>query len=192
MTTGPLPDDRAGRIYGLTWPAPLRFWGPLELRILFWAARHLGWVVAPLRKLAVIRVAHWSILRRVPDGAGGRRRLRRPVLLFDASFDVDLRRYIEIFSEALRWRFRAVWGSGVGYPGVLPSDGFFGWVDAHQTPATHYWCAYPEATTRMMASALRVSHDLDAFEVAMVAEEVDDEQFAAEFDRLVSRLGKDL
>ena len=192
MTPGTRPEDKIGRLHGLTWPAPLRFWGRLELRVLFWAARHFGWVVAPLRRLAVIRVAHWSVLDRVPDGTGGLRRLRRPVLLFDASFDVDLPRYIEIFAEALRWRFRAVWGSGVGYPGVLPSDGFMDWVDVNQRPASHYWAAYPQATTRMVASALRVRDGLGTFDAALSAADIDDEHFADEFDRLVSGLANDL
>ena len=192
MTSGTRPDDRIGRLHGLTWPAPLRFWGRLELRVLFWAARHFGWVVAPLRRLAVIRVAHWSVLRRVPDGAGGLRRLRRPVLLFDASFDVDLPRYIEIFAEALRWRFRAVWGSGVGYPGVLPSDRFMAWVDLNQRPASHYWAAYPEASTRMVASAMRVRDGLRTFGTTLSAADMADEGFAVEFDRLVSGLANDL
>jgi hypothetical protein len=188
----PLPDDRAGRIYGLTWPAPLRFGGRLEARLLFWAGRNFGWVSAPLRRLAVIRVAHWSVLSHVPDGKGGRHRLRRPVLFFDASFDVDLRRYIEIFAEAIRWRFRAVWGFGAGYPGVLPSEGFLGWVDTSRTDASHYWCAYSEATTRMIVSALRVGDALAAFDAGVVASEVDDDRFSSDFSRLLSRLSGDL
>ena len=192
MTSGTRPDDRIGRLHGLTWPAPLRFWGRLELRVLFWAARHFGWVVAPLRRLAVIRVAYWSVLRRVPDGEGGLRRLRRPVLLFDASFDVDLPRYIEIFAEALRWRFRAVWGSGMGYPGVLPSDGFMAWVDPTSGQPSHYWAAYPEASTRMVASALRVAAGLEDVRHHASAADMADEGFAVEFDRLVSGLANDL
>jgi hypothetical protein len=187
-----LPPDaeRQERTFGLSWPQPLRAWGKWELRVLFWAARHLGWVTAPLRRIAIIRGAYWTILTRVPDGEGGRRRLAQPVLFFDANFDVDLRRYIEVFAEALRWRFRALWGSGLGYPGVLPAEGFLVWVDDHRTLPSHYWCAYPEATTRMVRSGLRVTAALEDFDTATA--HLDDDKFAIEFHRLLARVANDL
>jgi hypothetical protein len=185
------PDaDRSGRIFGLTWPQPLRQWGKWELRVLFWAARNMAWVTAPLREMALIRGAYWAILTDVPDGEGGRKRLPQPVLYFDASFDVDLRRYIEVFAEALRWRFRALWGSGTGYPGVVPADGFLVWVDDHRAPPSHYWCAYPDATTRMARSGLKITAALEEFNAATA--HLDDAAFAAEFDQLLARVANDL
>jgi hypothetical protein len=184
------PEERQQRVFSLTWPQPLRRWGKWELQVLFWAARHIPPVSRPLREMAIIRAAYWTILTRVPDGNGGLRRLRKPVLYFDASFDVDLPRYIELFAESLRWRFRALWSSGTGYPGVLPADGFVVWVDENRVPPTHYWCAYPEATTRMVRSGLRVSAAVAEFEAATA--HLDDDKFAAEFERLLARVANDL
>lgn len=186
------PDaDRDGRVYGLTWPQPIAPWGKWELRVLFWVARHMRWVPRPLVEMAVVRGLYWSILTHVPDGHGRRHRLPQPVLFFDASFDVDLRRYIEIFSEVLRWRFRAVWGSGYLYPGVMPAQNFLAWVDDNRVPPSHYWCAYPEATTRMVRSGLRINAHVTRFDAATA--DVDDEQFAHAFrQRLLPAVANDL
>ena len=183
-------DDHHDRTYGLTWPQTVHSWGRWELPVLFWAARHMKWVSAPLQRIAVVRGLYWSVLTHVPDGEGGRRRLPRPVLLFNASFDVDLRRYIEVFSEALRWRFRALWASGTGYPGVLPADGFLAWVDENRAPPSHYWCAYPGATTKMVHSGLRVTSALADFDAATA--HLDDDKFALEFEGLLARVANDL
>jgi hypothetical protein len=186
------PDaDRHGRTFGLTWPQALHSWGRPELRLLFWAARHMAWVSAPLReRITVVRGLYWALLTDVPDGEGGRQKLPRPVLLFDAFFDVDLRRYIELFSETLRWRFRALWGSGTGYPGVLPADGFLAWVDENRAPPAHFWCAYPEATTKMVRSGLRIVAAQEEFDAATA--HLDDEKFALEFERLLAKVANDL
>jgi hypothetical protein len=186
----PVEIDAVGRIYGLTWPTPIRHWGRPWLRMLFWAARHVPLVSAPLRRMAMVRGAYWTILTHVPDGEGHRRRLRRPVLFFEASFDVDLYRYIEVFAEAIRWRFRFLWGSGVGYPGVLPAEGFLAWVHENRANPSHYWCAYPDSTTHMVGSALRVAEQLSDFDAKVAA--LDDKAFAAAFDRLLTATAKEL
>ena len=189
MTAEARPPDRSGRIFGMTWPVQLRRGGWLAAQILFGLARHLRWVTRPLCRLEVIRVAHWTILRDVPDGRGGRRKLPRPVLLFDASFDVDIRRYIEIFAEAIRWRFRAVWGRSVGYPGVIPPEAFRTWVEAQRTDAAHYYCAYEDATTRMVDSALRANDALERFHP--LADPLDDNDFAEDFETLRDAVAND-
>jgi hypothetical protein len=78
---------------------------------------------------------------------------------------------------------RAVWSSSYGYPGIPPSERFHQWVEEHRFPADHYWCAYPEATTKMVESGLRVAERLRDFEATVA--HVDDDRFAMEYDRLL-------
>jgi hypothetical protein len=85
---------------------------------------------------------------------------------------------------------RGVWGTGSGYPGVLPATAFRRWVDEHTFLEDHAWRAYPEATTRMVASGLRVAKRLRAFDARVAG--VDNNEFAFEFRRLLVELQEDL
>jgi hypothetical protein len=85
---------------------------------------------------------------------------------------------------------RAVWGTGVGYPGVLPASAFRRWVEEHQFHEDHEWRAYDHATTRMVASGLRVAERLRAFDGRAAG--LDNNEFAFEFRRLLVELQEDL
>ena len=168
----------------------IRPWGRVFLPALFGAARHVPAVTAPLHRLAFIRAAHWTILKAVPDGEGGWRPLRPPFLLFESNFDVNLAQYIDAFAQALPWRMRGVWASGHGYPRLIPTEGFNTWVEHHRTFPGHYWCAYPEATTRMVGAGLHVDERVQAFQEAV--EDAGDDRFAAEYERLLTDVQRDL
>ena len=182
--------DRAERIFGLTMATGIRPWGRVFLPLLFGAARHWSAVTAPLQRLAFIRAAHWTILKAVPDGKGGWRRLHPPVLLFESNYDVDLAEYIDVFARTLPWRMRGVWASGYGYPGLFPTSGFNAWVDQHRAEPGHYWCAYPEATTRMVGAGLRIEERMREFRAAV--EGAAEGRFAAEYDRFLTGVQHDL
>lgn len=178
--------DRAGRIFALTMATAIRPWGRVWLPLFLAAARHIPAITAPLRRLEFIRAAHWTIVHALPDEKGRWQPLRPPHLLFESNYDVNLKQYIETFARALPWHMRGVWASGYGYPGVLPTDGFHQWVEQHRFEADHYWCAYPEATTKMVGAGLRIAERLRAFEEAVAG--ADDDRFAFEYDRLLIEL----
>jgi hypothetical protein len=154
------PRDRSGQATALTMYLRVRWWGAPFLRALFFGARHLGFVTAPLRTRQFIHFARWTLLRDVP-GAGGRRRLRRSVLWFESNFDGDLGRYMDTFARALPWRMRAAWGPTEGFPGLFPLSRFHAWTYTHTFPAGHYHATYGEATTRDVGRALTVSSRFD-------------------------------
>lgn len=178
--------DRCGRIFALTMMSAIRPFGRLWLAPFLTASRYIPQVASPLRRLGFIRAAHWTIVHALPDEDGVWRPLRPPYLLFESNFDFNLKRYIEVVIRTLPWHGRGVWSTSVGYPGVLPTDPFYLWVEQHRHYADHYWCAYPEATTRMTAGGLEVADGLRAFEAAVAG--VDDATFAAEYRRMVTSL----
>jgi hypothetical protein len=178
--------DQDGRVYALTMATAIKPWGQLWLPLFCNAARRFEFITAPLRRLAFIRAAHWTIIHAVPDGKGGWQPLRPPQFLFESNYDVDLGPYIDTFAQALPWHMRGVWASGYGYPGVIPTDGFHRWVNEHRFTADHYWCAYPEATAKMVEAGLKIADRLRDFEAAVKT--VDDEGFALEYDRLLIEL----
>lgn len=175
----------------LTMVTAIRPGGAAVVRRFFEAARRFPAMGSnALRDMGLIRAAYWTVLEELPDGNGEAEPLRPAYLLFESTYDVDLGEYIDVFARTQPWQMRAIWGTGVGYPGVLPPSAFNRWVEEHSHPMAHEWRAYPEATTRMVASGLRVAERLRTFEAAVARGS--DEDFAFEFRRLLVELQEDL
>jgi hypothetical protein len=142
-----------------------------------------------LQELAFIGVAHWALLRRIP--ANGRRwrarRLRKPYVLFQSNFYGSGNQYIEGFSLVIPLGVWATWGGAYGVPRPLPVAPFQGYIEEHRIPSDqyHYYCAYPEASTKMIRAALELKREFDAF--APRASELEPEEFAAEYRALLTR-----
>lgn len=171
----------SGRRTSLTFSTALRPGGARFLRAFFFVARHQSWVTAPLRRLEVIQFARWSIVERFPGPQG--RRPPRPLLVFHSNFDSDLRSYIEVFAQYLPVRFRLVWNSSAGYPGLVPTEGFHRWVSEQEPTPGYYWSAYDAASTAMVQGARHVAGAVD--ELAARAAELDDDAFAAAYRQLL-------
>lgn len=150
--------DIAGRNTALTLITPFRRFGATWLRILLWAARHFDFVKAPAIRMSFIHFCHWIVLDRVPTGGEQPRwrRLRPAYLVFASNFDGSAAGYIDSFIHAMPWRMRGLWGSARGNPGILPSHAFTDWTERNAIPASHYYCAYPEATTTMVRDGLAI------------------------------------
>ena len=174
----------------LTMLSAIRPGGQVLVREFFAVVHKLPAIERPLLNLAFIRAAYWTVIDALPDGQGGRDRLHPPYLMFESTYDVELSEYIDVFARKLPWQMRGVWGTGCGYPGVLPSSAFTRWVEDHSYEENHAWLAYPEATTRMVAAGLRVAERLRAFDAAVAGR--DDEEFAFQFGRLLVELQEDL
>ena len=188
---GPPGPDRTARPYVLTMFTAIRPGGQRLVRGFFSAARQLPAIQQPLIDMALIRAAYWTVVEKLPNGELEQPEELRPAyLLFESTYDTNLANYIDKFARELPWQMRAIWGTGCGYPGVLPSSAFNRWVDDHRYVPDHSWLAYPEATTRMVASGLRVAERLRAFHADVAG--CDDEEFAFRFNRLIVELQKDL
>jgi hypothetical protein len=175
----------------LTMLSAVRPGGPALIRRFFDAVRCIPKIQKPLLDLALIRAAHWTVVDKLHDGHGKWEPLHPPYLLFESTFDLDLDSYIALFSEHLPWQMRAVWSTSYGYPGVVPSSAFTRWVRAHSyDPADHVFRAYPEATTRMVCSGLRVAKRLRVFGASVAG--CDADEFAFELRRLLVELQDDL
>jgi hypothetical protein len=175
----------------LTMLSALRPGGPALIRRFFDTVRRFPKIQQPLLDLALIRVAHWTVVDKLHNGRDKWEPLHPPYLLFESTFDLDLDNYIALFSEHLVWQMRAVWSTSYGYPGVVPPSAFTRWVRAHSyEPPDHVWRAYREATTRMVRSGLRVAERLRSFDASVAG--CDAEDFAFELRRLLVELQEDL
>ena len=149
----PSPDrsrDSVGRVTAVTILSPVRRVWALWLRLTWPAADR--WplvsrlVKRPLNALGFIDVAHWTL---VPAD-------RPPQLLFVSNFNDDPLAYIDAFSLVVPGRIRGMWLGADGFPGPRPVSRFESFIEEKWIPTSHLYCAYPEASARMVVDALAI------------------------------------
>jgi hypothetical protein len=177
--------DTQGRAQAVTLISPVRRWWTIWLRLTWPLADRNPLIKRTLVRLAFIHVAHWSLVERVPSGAGERpsRALRHPYLIFQSNFNDDLAAYIDAFALVVPWRMRMMWHGAFGFPGPRIVDRFLAFVEPRAIQAQHYYCAYPDGSARMITAALSLEHRHREF--ARTASALDDEGFAAAWRQFV-------
>jgi hypothetical protein len=148
--------DQHGQASAVSIVVRIRRLGTAWFRLLFFGSRHLAYVTNPIKKQQFIHFCHWMVLTHVPDQKGSRRRLSRPVLWFESNYDGDVFRYMDTFTRIIPWRQRAAWLPTDRFPDISPPGPFHQWTLDNVYETTHYWCAYPDATTRDVGRSLRV------------------------------------
>jgi hypothetical protein len=165
--------------------SPVRRWWAVWLRLSWPPADRFPLIKRTLVRLAFIHVAHWAVIDRVP-ASGDRARARRlphPYLIFQSNFNDDLAAYIDAFALIVPWRMRLMWQGAYDFPGPRVVDRFLTFVQDNAIPAQHYYCAYPEGSSRMIAAAFELSdrHARFARQVAGL----DDQAFVAAWEQFV-------
>jgi hypothetical protein len=82
------------------------------------------------------------------------------------------------------------WGSSYGFPKPLPTAPFKAYIRRHEIEASHFYSAYPEATTTMVLSALRLDEELATFKQRTA--DAAPEAFAQAWDEFLSKVQGDL
>ena len=136
-------------------------------------------------RLSFISFASWSLVRRIPFNGPPQvlRRLRFDHMFFEVSFNGGWDQYVDASVRILTGGMKAYWGTSAGFPGPLPGHAFKAFFRRHELPCSHYYCAYPEATVRIVRQALALEPQLDAF--AARAGSLDAEAFAAAYEQFL-------
>ena len=72
---------------------------------------------------------------------------------------------------------RGLWWGAIDVPGPLPVAPFEAYIMDQRLPVDHYYCAYPEASTKMVLAALELRERHAELERRLPA--LDDAAFAA-------------
>jgi hypothetical protein len=125
-----------------------------------------------LRKLSFIHFARWTLVDELPGED-----LHHTHLFFESNFNGTWSQYIDAFSYVVPFELGAIWKWCYGFPGPIPAADFKAVIAMHEYPASHYYSAYPEASTTMILGALEVKERLDNLRRA--ARDMDAGQFDA-------------
>lgn len=178
-----------GKATAITVITPLKPWGRLVLRPVFWAGRNLEFTLRKLQQLSFIHYARWAVIPRFPDGGRGER-LHHGYLFFESNFNGTWDQYIDAFSEVVPARMKAIWGTSFGFPGPIPVEPFKDYIRRNEYVANHYWSAYPGASTTEIIAADRVAQALDAFKRRSAGLQPD--AFAAAYGQFLTDVQGDL
>ena len=155
----PRPGNTIGRMTGLTLFTPIRRqWVPVQ-RAAFWLGRWVPMAQRHILQFDFIHYVRWVHVRKLPDG----QTLKRAHLFFESNFDGPWQDYIDAFAYVIPRDIRFVWGRGTDFPGPPPAEPLKNWIARNSMEGGHYYCAYPQASTRMCKAALEVEKRLEAF-----------------------------
>ena len=184
------PDGRSGNTLGrmtcLTLFTPVRRqWSPV-LKAALWLGKYVPMAQKHILQFDFIHFVRWTIVRELPHsgGAGQSTRLNYPYLFFESNFDGPWRHYIDAFAYIIPTDIRFVWGSGHAFPGPPPAEPLKAWIARNSMEGGTYYCAYPEASTRMVKSALHVRERFEALQAG--ARKMTPEQFQEAYHRFVT------
>ena len=156
--TGTDPRNVDGQAIAITVFSTVKGWGRLWLPLVFLYARLFPGSHGKLARLSFIHFARWTLVTRLPG-----QRPRHPQLFFESNFNGGWQEYIDAFSHILTQGMKWFWSSSYGFPQPLPTGPFKKYNQAHELTASHFYSAYPNATTTIVLSALELDARLDAF-----------------------------
>jgi hypothetical protein len=170
-----------GRLTGLTLFTPVRpQWLPVA-KTAFWAGQFVPLAQKHILQFNFIHYVRWTHVRRLPDG----QKLKYTHLFFESNFDGPWQHYIDAFAYVIPLDIRVTWGRGMGFPAPPPAEPLKAWIAMNSMEGGTYYCAHPDASTRMVNSALAVR---DRF--ARI--DVDAADFKAEWERFLADAQADL
>lgn len=176
------PANVHGRTTSITLFTTQKPWGRFWMPVMFTLTRAAPRALEAMDRLSFISFASWSLIRELPYNGPPQtvRRLRYPHLFFEVSFNGSWAQYIDSSVRVLTTGMYTFWGSSRRFPGPLPAGPFQAFFKVHEVDASHYHCAYPEATVTIVRSALELEERLDMF--AHRAANIPAEQFDAAYD----------
>ncbi|MFL5820502.1 MAG: hypothetical protein ACJ76S_07460 [Solirubrobacteraceae bacterium] len=184
--TGTASRNVDGQAIALTAFSTVKWWGRLWLPVLFWFATHCRKSGGDLGRLSFIHFARWTLVRRLPAGGPdrGSEQLRYARLFFESNFNGGWEEYIDAFSHIVATGMKTFWGSSYGFPKPLPTAPFKRYIKRNEIEVSHFYSAYPEATTTMISASLKLQPQVAAFKQRTQGLEPD--AFAAEWQDFVT------
>jgi len=176
----PKSGNTIGRMTGLTLFTPVRpQWGPVA-KSAFWLGRYIPMAQKHILQFNFIHYVRWTHVRKLPDG----QKLNYTYLFFESNFDGPWQHYIDAFAYCIPKDIRFVWGRGINFPAPPPAEPLKAWIAANSMEGGTYYCAYPEASTRMCKSALEVKARLDILRAG--AASMTPEEFSAAYEQFLT------
>jgi hypothetical protein len=179
-----------GQAIALTVFSTVKWWGRVWMPLVFLYARLVPRSRGKLAELSFIHFARWTLVRRLHHNGGAqpKTKLRYPHLFFESNFNGGWEEYIDAFSYILTSGMTAFWGSSYGFPKPLPTTPFKEYIRRNAIDASHFYSAYPDATTTIVLSALELERDSGLRRLRENAADMEPEEFATAWREVLTHI----
>jgi len=184
----------AGKSYAMNTISPVPWYQAWVLKLLFFIARFRTSSLSGLLTLSLIHYARWTIVRASDfprlDPSQPAEDLKYNYEFFFSNFNGSWDQYVDSFSSAIPGGLDLFWRGNVKYPKSVPFTPFHDYITFNQYWTSHYYNAYPMASSNDVKSAERVRTRLIDFTSDVKG--ISPSEFAERYDQLLLSLQYDL
>ncbi|MBV8664985.1 MAG: hypothetical protein JO269_00750 [Burkholderiaceae bacterium] len=185
----------AGKAYAMNVITPIRWYTVWLNKLIFWAAQKMPSTLEGLITLSLIHYARWVIIGRNQfprlDPKQPKENLQYSYMLFHSNFNGSWDQYVDSFTFAIPSGLDMFWKWNIRYPHSVALTPFHHYIRYNQIETTHYYSAYPLATSNDVKSAKSLKQKLIEFD-ALWGMEADDTVFLKQYNGLLRALQHDL
>jgi hypothetical protein len=178
--------NQCGRAIAMTLANPIKPGRSRALRLNFWLTRRFPPLLGRLRKLSFIHFLRWTIVSEFPYNGAPQEpeELQHEYLFFISNYNGYWMQYIDAFYSVVPDQMDWIWGNTYGYPKGQPAGATKRVIRQLEFTASHYYSAYPEASSSMILAALELKRRFDRFDTEV--RDAEPEQFAVAYRRFVT------
>jgi len=184
----------AGKAYAMSVITPVRWYMSWINKLFFWVAQKRSSTLKGLVTLSLIHYARWVVIGRKqfprlhPDQP--QEDLRYSYMLFFSNFNGSWDQYVDSFTFSIPSGLDLFWKWNIRYPRSVPLTPFHEYIRYNQIEATHYYSAYPLASSNDVKAAKKVAQALAGFDAR--CHDAEPEAFLKNYHALLRDLQNDL
>lgn len=184
----------AGKAYAMSVITPIRWYMAWINKLFFWVAQKRPSTLKGLITLSLIHYARWVVIGRKqfphlhPDQP--KENLRYSYMLFFSNFNGSWDQYVDSFTFSIPSGLDLFWKWNIRYPHSVPLTPFHEYIRYNQIETTHYYSAYPLASSNDVKAAKKVAQALGSFDAA--SQDMSPDAFLKNYHALLRSVQNDL
>ncbi len=184
----------AGKAYAMNVITPIRWYMTWINRLFFWVAQKRPSTLKGLTTLSLIHYARWVIIgkKQFPHvhESQPKEELHYSYMLFFSNFNGSWDQYVDSFTFSIPSGLDLFWKWNIRYPRSVPLTPFHEYIRHNQLETTHYYSAYPLASSNDIKAAKKVKSALLDFDRQW--QNAPAEQFVKQYNALLRTVQNDL
>lgn len=186
----------AGKAYAMNVVTPARWYTVWMNKVIFWFVQLPGAekYLNGLLTLSLIHYARWSIVspKEFPrlSESQPRENLSYSYMFFFSNFNGSWDQYVDSFHTSIPDGLDLFWFQNVKYPNSVPLQPFHAYINKNQIWTSHYYNAYPLASSNDVKSAKHLTEKLRSFDAA--SSQSSPEEFQTAYNQLLRDVQADI